>query len=324
MAQLSIFDTLPVEKESPKDSSIEITNYFYEQAQIWQPKKDNQLKQLSDTYIKEKTPHGWMFKYLWAIDGMSNKRWTFWEQLQQVKNSTMFTYWTEGLVDDFVKPNLEGKTCPIIDFSKNEHVQSYYFKILDRMSGCGLNLRTAFEYLIDWFLYGFGHEDFMTLPEIRHQNEINSMLYQYIDLVPLLAFPYDYLSFVLAEVNSTMTNQGLGYFPTPLELCAMMNKVVMGDRQKLSIEICHEPSAGTGSMILEYSNSGGLCINTIDLNDLAVKCSLVNYYLYCPQYVRPIWWLCERNHIYHGNTLTQEMTHDYNEKYRRLISTVQD
>lgn len=300
-------------------NNAEVIKYFHAQAKQWQPKK-GELKKLSKDYITKMTPHGWLFKYLWKLDSMSNQRWLFWQKLQQVKTSTLFIYFSEGLVDDFVKPNLEGKTCPVIDFSKNDSVLNYYFKILEKMSGLGINIRTGFEYLIDWFLYGFGHDDFSSLPKISHQDEVNSILYQYVDLFPLLAFPYDYLSFVLAEVNSTMNNQKLGYFPTPMSLCTMMNKLVMNDKTKLSIEICHEPSAGTGSLILAHSNSGGLCINTMDLNDLAVKCSLVNYYLYCPQYARPTWWLLDRNHIYNGNTLSLKMIHEYNETYRRKIT----
>jgi hypothetical protein len=148
---------------------------------------------------------------------------------------------------------------------------------------------------------------------------MNNKLYEYFDLFPLLINPYDYFGIMLPDLFSQGRNQKVGFFPTPMTLCLAIQQTMYGDRDKPTIESLLEPAAGTGSLLLAWSNFG-LCASITELSNICTKTALVNCYLYAPQFARPIWYLLNNSYFICGNTLSMEIFHDYHAKYKKIIA----
>jgi hypothetical protein len=254
--------------------------------------------------------------YLVGIDSHTTKRWDYWQKIQSIPHTAYFELRTKGLTDKFVKEAIHCHDYPQLNFSQDNGTYSYLNSIIDLISGdhsiSGLD---AFDFLMDWLLFGFGHEDFTSLPEstTRHEN-MNSILYEYFDLFPFLMNPYDYFGQLLPELYGKYYKGKVGFFPTPMCIGEMI-ATIMGRNEKPTIEQFNEPAAGTGSLLLSWSNNG-LCASITELSLNCTKASLVNCYLYAPQFARPIWYLLDRNDFFCGNTLSYEITLNYHQKYK--------
>jgi hypothetical protein len=218
----------------------------------------------------EKSPvilHGWLLPYLLAADDFLWRRWTHW-----------FETMSEGRL---IAP------IPQIEWVRNEAG----FKMLDRCLGAiskygdwrGWGNWSAFDYLIDWLLYGFGHKGQPHQPKEREEHQgASDRLYQLFNLETLAAYPHDYLGEILAE---NQHGRHLGFFPTPMELCQLMARMTVGEGDARTKSVM-DPCVGTGRMLLAASNYS-YRLYGCDINPTVIKVTLVNGFLYAPWLVRP-------------------------------------
>lgn len=178
---------------------------------------------------------------------------------------------------------------------------------LDKMltKGGYINMLTRIEYFLDWLLYGFGHPHpwFEQLPTEPSGCEGCSMvLYQLFNLFHLLYQPQDYWGGLIVEAKGKGSRSSTGYFPTPSTVAVMMSKVLFSDDKDTRLEIGYEPAIGTGVMTLEPSNQVSTMVGT-DIDKLLLKACLVNWYLYCPWFAMPVFYLVDRVDLLWGNSL---------------------
>src|SRR5436190_11411552 len=149
----------------------------------------------------EKSPelhHGWLLPYLLAANEFLWQRWHHWFETMSAQK-------------------LIGQ-IPQIGWARNDAG----FKMLDRSLSCiskygdwrGWGNWSAFDYFMDWLLYGFGHKGQPEPPQERDEYQgASDRLYQVFNLETLLAYPYDYFGDILAENHH---GRHVGFFPTPM------------------------------------------------------------------------------------------------------------
>lgn len=286
----------------------------YEYWESWKPKERKDLGKADHT---RKLTHGWLMSYLIGIDELTNKRWEYWAKVQRLSPVAYYEYLTKGLTDKFVTEAIHCHDYPKLSFSEDKTTYDYLQKIIDLICGDrSISGIDAFEFLMDWLLYGFGHEDFTELPESPSRDkQINNKLYEYFDLFPFLMNPYDYFGLILPELFSQGRNQKIGFFPTPITICIAIQQMLYGDSDKPTIKSFLEPSAGTGTIVLAWSNKG-LSANITELSNTCTKACLVNSYFYVPQFARPLFYLAKQSSFICGNSLSNEIFHDYHAKYK--------
>ena len=128
------------------------------------------------------------------------------------------------------------------------------------------------------------------------------VLYQLFDLFRLLYRPKDYWGVLIADSKGKGSQKHTGYFPTPGSVSTMMGKMLMSHQKDARLEIGCEPAIGTGVMTLEPSNNILSMVGT-DIDKLLLKATLVNWYLYCPWFAMPVWYLADRTDLLWGNAL---------------------
>lgn len=91
---------------------------------------------------------------------------------------------------------------------------------------------------------------------------------------------YDLLGSVYELLASNSQKSGLGQFFTPLHLTHMMALMVLGTRTN-NIILANEPSCGSGRNIISIFNQNpNVIFNTVDLDRICVKMTIVNMHLY--------------------------------------------
>lgn len=281
----------------------------------WQPKDINQL----DTTNPKPQNHGWLLPLLYRIDSLTNQRWQHWAKANQVLEKDLIYYCGHGLDNQFFQNALFVHTYPVLSFEENPKVSKYFWSIFDLIQKKkGMSLLPALEYFIDWMLHGLGHELFK---DRNNQHNIDPnldwLLYQYVDVSIIMAYPFDYFGLICPEIFSDKSNSELGYFPTPTSLSQMMIRLFFKENQ-ITSATHSEPSAGTGTVPLLLSNHI-FCSDTIELQDTLTRCQLINFYFWCPCFIRPLWYLIGRNSICTGNTLQMKMQIDYLQDYKKAI-----
>ena len=218
----------------------------------------------------EKSPelsHGWFLPYLLAADDFLWQRWRHWYE-------TM----TTGRI---IAP------IPQIQWARHDAG----FKMLDQSLSSitkhgdwrGWGNWSAFDYFLDWLLYGFGHKGQPELPTERQEHEgASDRLYQVFNLETLLAYPYDYLGDILAE---NQHGRHLGFFPTPMQVSEFLALMTLGGSDARTKSVM-DPCVGTGRMLLAASNHS-YRLYGCDINPTVIKVTLVNGFLYAPWLVRP-------------------------------------
>ncbi|MDB6024468.1 MAG: type restriction-modification system methyltransferase subunit [Verrucomicrobiales bacterium] len=226
------------------------------------PKQPKELKESPELY------HGWMQPYLIGLDQLIWQRWEHWFEMMDAGR-------------------MVGEIPPI-HWQRNDAG----FKMLDRALSCitrygdwrGWGNWSAFEYFMDWLLFGFGHTGQPELPEERDDYKgASDRLYQVFNLEPLLAYPHDYLADILAE---NQHGRHVGFFPTPMDLCALMGRMTIGDEDARTKSVM-DPCVGTGRMLLAASNYS-YRLYGCDINPTVIKVTLINGFLYAPWLVRPL------------------------------------
>jgi hypothetical protein len=218
----------------------------------------------------EKSPelaHGWLLPLLLAADDFLWRRWKHWFDTASAKQ--------------VIAP------IPQIQWARNEAG----FKMLDCSLSAiskygdwrGWGNWSAFDYFMDWLLYGFGHRGQPEPPEERDEHQgASDRLYQVFNLETLLAYPYDYFGEILAE---NQHGRHLGFFPTPMEVSQLMALMTLGEGDARTKTVM-DPCVGTGRLLLAASNHS-YRLYGCDLNPTVIKVTLVNGYLYAPWLVRP-------------------------------------
>jgi hypothetical protein len=214
-----------------------------------------------------KLPHGWLLPWLLAADEFLWQRWRHW-------NETM----TAGRI---IAP------IPKIQWAMN----GAGFKVLDRSLSAiskygdwrGWGNWSAFDYFMDWLLYGFGHKGQPQPPEEKTEYQgASDRLYQVFNLETLLAYPHDYFGDILAE---NQHGRHLGFFPTPMQVSDFMVLMTLGEGDARAKTVM-DPCVGTGRMLLAASNHS-YRLYGCDINSTVIKATLINGYLYAPWLVKP-------------------------------------
>ncbi len=211
--------------------------------------------------------HGWLLPYLIHADDCLWHRWDHWFQTASAQK--------------IISP------IPKIQWARNQAG----FKMLDHSLSAvskygdwrGWGNWSAFDYFMDWLLFGFGHSGQPQLPPEKDEYQgASERLYQVFVLETLLAYPHDYFGEILAENHH---GRHLGFFPTPMEVCELMALMNFGDEDARAKTVC-DPCVGTGRMLLAASNYSYRLYGA-DINPTVIKATLVNGYLFAPWLVRP-------------------------------------
>jgi hypothetical protein len=282
--------------------------------------KEEHNRPLKSSYIinlKRDLKPGWLLTYLYNYDALLHGRWEYWHKLQLVP-AEKFHLLQEldpkirlANIQEHILPR---EPIPPITFGDNSishHNKGHKMLeiCLDKMltKGGYSSMMTRIEYFLDWLLHGFGHPHpwFAELPAEPSGCEGCSMvLYQLFNLFDLLYQPQDYWGCLIAEAKGKGSQKHTGYFPTPNSVAVAMGMMLFGDRQAPSLEIGYEPAIGTGVMTLEPSNRILNMVGT-DIDQLLLKACLVNWYLYCPWFAMPVFYLVDRVDLLWGNSLVE-------------------
>jgi hypothetical protein len=164
---------------------------------------------------------------------------------------------------------------------------------------------TRIEYLLDWLLFALGHPHFGELPPEPVSCEgCSIVLYQLFNLFPVMYLPKDYWGSVIADAKSKGSQRHTGYFPTPNTVANAIGQMLFSPEQDTRLQVGCEPTVGTGVMTLEPSNRI-LSMVATDVDKVLLKATLVNWYLYCPWFAMPPFYLIDRTDLMWGNSLAE-------------------
>ena len=276
---------------------------------------DRPLKTEYITHLKRDLKPGWLFPHLYNHDALLHSRWEYWHQLQFVP-ANKFHLLQEpdpqirlANIQEHILPK---EPIPPISFceggvSSHNKGRKMLEICLDKMLSAGgyTSLLARIEYFLDWLLYGFGHPHpwFTQLPaEPSGCQGCSMVLYQLFNLFHLLYKPQDYWGSLIVEAKGKGSQKHTGYFPTPNTVAIAMAKMLFSDNLDTRLQIGYEPAIGTGVMTLEPSNQVLNLVGT-DIDKLLLKACLVNWYLYCPWFAMPVFYLVDRVDLLWGNSL---------------------
>ena len=276
---------------------------------------DRPLKTKHIPNLKRDLKPGWLFPHLYNHDALLHGRWEYWHQLQLVPAEKFHLLQEpdpEIRLASIREHILPKEPIPQIIFGESSFGdrnkgQKMLEICLDKMltKGGYISMLTRIEYFLDWLLYGFGHPHpwFGQLPaEPSGCEECSMVLYQLFNLFHLLYQPQDYWGGLIVEAKGKGSQKHTGYFPTPNTVAVMMSKMLFSDDKDTRLEVGYEPAIGTGVMTLEPSNQVLNMVGT-DIDKLLLKACLVNWYLYCPWFAMPIFYLVDRVDLLWGNSL---------------------
>jgi hypothetical protein len=142
---------------------------------------------------------------------------------------------------------------------------------------------TAFDYFMDWLLFGFGHRGQIEPPQEKDEYQgASDRLYQIFNLETLLAYPYDYLGDILSENHH---GRHVGFYPTPMDVSELIVVMTLGEDDARATSVC-DPCVGTGRLLLAASNYS-YRLYGCDINPTVIKATLTNGFVYAPWLVRP-------------------------------------
>lgn len=243
--------------------------------------------------VEESYRFGWMRGMAFLLETYMYGRWHAW--LNVIEKGE----WKEGDVP---------KNPVVASQSRGDDARKMLDKCMSRIRDRGYDYRD----LIEWIGYGLGIAYF---EKPRIPEELWETLYKEFSLDLLLLEKTDVLSAFIAEEGSS---GHLDYYPTPIHVTALMNKMI----QTKESDTLFEPCLGAAAMILP---SDSLNIVGIDLNPFMVKVASIQAFLFLPSFLytpRPLLGLhidretstidryFEFNtdtRIYHGDSLLGEL-----------------
>ena len=210
---------------------------------------------LSDWYKKdkevsmEKRSHAWMFSQMIWKDRDTIQRWD---------------YWIARMLNLVSKK----ESAPKVKF---ESINSTNSPKMWRNCFDGIFVQP--EYFIDWLLFGLGSPYCTSIDHIE-QRAIDRWE-KYFNLDIFYDLPGDHFAYLLSERH---IGRGTGYFPTPPSIGNLMCSILGLEGMEGSL---NEPCVGTGSMLLETSNSN-LKISGAEISPLIFRCCWINMFIYAP------------------------------------------
>lgn len=220
-----------------------------------------------DFSFEERTPKEWLRPYLWQIDEMFHKRWSYWFKVLQTNKI---------------------KKIPKIYFLEQPNKET-----INMLKNC-VSKAGSFNNFIEWLAWGVGEleEKPKLLPEV------NESLYKQFNAGLMIKYPYDYFGDIYAETVPTKFLNSGAFFPTPHSICKLLvNTQILGsDKKKLRTASIYDPCLGTGRILLEASNYS-VNLYGQDINNDCVLCSKINGWLYAPWIVKPLGLLKKENVI---------------------------
>jgi len=207
----------------------------------------------------------------WLLDYMT---------LDEVVIIGRYRYWR----DTYEAGELLAQPIPAIAFVDKPHpkVASYLEHWLDQINPLWRispqERAIAFEKLIDWLLWGFGHP-ISSVPPLN--DEIHSKLYQLATFIPFFLHPYDYFGAFL-EAHDPLRAKEISSKKVKELTADLFPFRGMDARAQLLVE----PDVGTGRLLLALSNHS---FNLLGLSSdpLTAKIALLNCYLYAPWAIFP-------------------------------------
>lgn len=118
-------------------------------------------------------------------------------------------------------------------------------------------------------------------------------LYRLWDISKWLLAPTDYLGQFMAEISYGKAG---GFFPTPMNVCTMMAKMLHSEDRDYRTEVANDPCIGTGRTLLAASNYN-LRLFGQDINWLCVLACKINFAIFAPWYLIPESFFPERPKI---------------------------
>lgn len=205
---------------------------------------------------------GWLIPFLWAYDDLLWGRWSYWMDI-----CTKGTIVGSGPIPQIKWAGIDVHEPAIAEVNK-----MFTRCLTGRHEG-------SIDTFSDWLLWGLA----ATKEQPRISAELNEHYYKTFDLFLPLRYPTDYMSNVLCEETGRGYKQGLGYYPTPFNVCLLMNQMVMsgGDPEKMKRKTVMEPAVGCGALLLPSSNQV-LRGFAQDVSSIAIKLCKIQMYWYAP------------------------------------------
>lgn len=158
--------------------------------------------------------------------------------------------------------------------------------IEDLISQLGGNWE-AMLYFIRWLHWGLGlSSSLVKVPESNYAPDWGDILYKNFQLGRMQSADSDILGGILADRHSSGWNPN-GFYPTPINVCEMMAKIVMGDISKIDhpgdarLQSVCDPCVGTGRMLLAASGQS-LNLYGMDIDRTMVESCSINMALFSP------------------------------------------
>lgn len=208
---------------------------------------------------------GWLLPFLFVYDELLNGgRWLYW-------------------LDILEKGTIAGsRSIPQIHWTDIWSPQAQAAKSM--LDTCLQHHEATIDNFADWLLWGLGGST--VCPNISEG--LNEHYYRIFDLFLVLDNPTDYLSNVLVDQTGKGYHQGLGYYPTPFNICRFMVEILhgAGEREEMKRQTVSDPCVGCGAMLLPASNYF-LRAYASDISGIAVKLCTIQMFFYAPWYARP-------------------------------------
>lgn len=210
---------------------------------------------------------GWLLPFLFSYDDLLWGRWNYWHEILQ-------------------KKTISGSSpIPRITWSDRGHggVEAAQ----NMLRKCLNHHESTIDLFADWLLWGLAAAE--TVPRVSPV--LNEHYYRMFDIFLVQNYPTDYLSLSLSEETGKGYKSGLGYFPTPMQVCILMTEMISSteDPEDLKRKSIMEPSVGCGAMLLPASNYH-LRGFAMDISQIAVKLCKIQMYWFAPWFAfHPEW-----------------------------------
>ncbi|WP_150274147.1 type I restriction-modification system subunit M [Paenibacillus tepidiphilus] len=221
----------------------------------------NGLPQNADEVYQKR---GWLIVFLLAYDDLLWQRWDYWTTILE-------------------KGTIEG-SGPIPKINWVHKAESKSIATMKMLTECLNHHEANMDLFADWLLWGLAATDVMP----RISKKLNQHFYQVFDLFLILDNPTDYLSDLLCDQTGKGYKQGLGYYPTPMDISVFMTEIVRGDQDPEALKklTVMDSCVGCGAMLLPASNYF-LRAYAQDISLIATKLCRIQMYFYAPWYAIP-------------------------------------
>lgn len=243
------------------EKSLELTRWYYLYSRA--PGAVNMPTDLPpEVQRSTRNKKGWLRPFNLALDHVFSGRWLYWGEAMMKKQVP-----DEPIPQiDFYDPQINGVAQKNLRACLDHHTH---------------NSSTVLDDFLSWILWGLGSSYIEKFPQISDKTD--DFWYRTFNLGLLHYDPADHWGIICAERMYGLN----GFFPTPMNICQMMVKMIAGDPEKADkTKSFVEPCCGTGTMLLAASNYS-LSLSGQDINSTVIKACLVNSYLYIPWVVAP-------------------------------------